>query len=85
MALLAILFGLAIAGFAIFCLVLYWMLMIALIGIGVLFLFWFYLFTYFFTDPSIALPCAVIATGLAIWAFVAYTNKSDKKNASGNS
>jgi len=85
MTLLAILFGLAIAGFAIFCLVLYWMLMIALIGIGVLFFFWFYLFTYLFTDPYIALPCAAIATGLAIWAFVAYTDKSDKKNASGNS
>jgi len=85
MTLIAILFGLAIAGFAIFCLVLYWMLMIALIGISVLFLFWFYLFTYFFTDSAIALPCAVIATGLAIWAFVAYTNKSDNKKASGNS
>jgi len=59
--------------------------MIALIGIGVVFLFWFYLFTQFFTDPYIALPCAVIATGLAMWAFVAFTDKSDKKNASGNS
>jgi len=85
MTLIAILFGLAIAGLAIFCLILYWMVMIALIAIGVLFLFWFYLFTYFFADQNIALPCAVIASGLVMWGFVAYTNKSDKKNASGNS
>ena len=78
----ALLIGLAIVGLAIFFFILYWMMMAALIGIGVLFLFWVYLFTYFFTDPYIALPCAVIATGLSIWAFVAYTNKSDKKKAS---
>lgn len=82
--LLALIVGLAIAGFALFCFVLYWAMMVILIGLGLVFLFWLYTFIHFFPDEYIAFPCAVVATGLTVWAFVAFTEYSDnKKNPSG--
>lgn len=56
--------------------------MMILGGIFIAFIFWLYLFSYFFTEPYNVL-CAVIATGLVIWAFAAYCNKSDNKKAGG--
>jgi hypothetical protein len=77
--------GIGVVGFAIFCFMLYWDTVIVSIGIGIAFLFWTLLFTCFFNEPYIAFPCAVIATGLTLWAFGAYGERSDKNKASGDS
>jgi hypothetical protein len=71
MTIIAIVLGLAIIGFAFF---LYWVMMMILGGIFLLFLFWVYVCSYIFMEPYNVL-CAVIATGLVIWALVAYSNK----------
>lgn len=82
---IALLIGLVIAGFALFCFILYWAVVIALFAVGAVFLFWTYLFIDYFKEPYIALPCAVVATLLTLWAFGAYTDYSDRKKAMGDS
>ena len=81
---ITLLIGLAVVGFVIFCFILYWVAIIALFCIGVLFLSWACLFTYFFNEPYLALPCAVFATVLTLWVFAAYSEHGDRKKASGN-
>ena len=83
MGFVAILIGLAVAGFVIFCFILYWMMMAALIALGVLLFFWYWVFIDIFNGQFIAVPSAIIATCLTIWVFVALIDKSDKKKTRG--
>lgn len=85
MGIIALLISLTIVGLVIAGFIAYWIVMIGLIIFGVVFLFWVYLFTYYFDGQFIVVPCAVIATGLTVWAFIVYIDKSDKKKASRDS
>ena len=81
---ITLLIVLAVGGLVIFGFLLYWMVMMILGGIFITFLFWLYLFSYYFMEPYNVL-FAVVATGLVIWAFAAYGERSDRKKASSNS
>ena len=59
--------------------------MIALFLLGIVFLFWALIFAYYFPDQYIALPGAVVATGLTFWAFSVLSQKRDKKKSNGGS
>jgi hypothetical protein len=76
---MCIIIGLFVAGLAIAGLILYWLVILMLFALFITFTFWRVLFTQLFHDPAAGLLCAVVATGLTIWAFSAYSDYRDKR------
>jgi hypothetical protein len=78
---MGIIIGLFVAGLAIAGLILYWLVILMLFALLLIFgfTFWRVLFTQLFHDPAAGLLCAVVATGLTIWAFSAYSDYRDNR------
>ncbi|MEQ1556973.1 MAG: hypothetical protein ABL915_09300 [Gallionella sp.] len=76
---MAIIIGLVVAGLAIAGLILYWLVILMLFALLFTFAFWRLLFAHFFIDQGVAALCAVVATGLTIWAFSAYSDYRDNQ------
>jgi hypothetical protein len=76
---MAIIIGLVFAGLAIAGLILYWLVILMLFALLLTFAFWRLLFTQLLHDPATAALCAVVATGLTVWAFSAYSDYRDNQ------
>ena len=69
---MTIILGLFIAGLVIAGFILYWVVVLMLFALLITFAFWRLLFSQLIHDQGLAALCAVVATGLTIWAFSAY-------------
>jgi membrane protein implicated in regulation of membrane protease activity len=79
---MGIIIGLLIAGLAIAGFIIYWAIVLTLFALAITFTFWRLLFTQLLHDPAAGLLCAVVATGLTIWAFSAYSSYRDNQRQS---
>ena len=77
---MALILGLIVAVLLVAGFIAYWLIMISLFVLCAVFLFWYFVFISLFHDNiMLILPCTVIATGLCIWAGIAW---DEKKKAS---
>lgn len=79
---MTIILGLVVAGLVIAGFILYWVVVLMLFALLITFAFWRILFSQLIHDQALAAICAVVATGLTVWAYSAYSEYRDNQRQS---